>query len=100
MTSCDDAPAEVLADLQTSETVRLEAGESRYRGKTRRKRVTDDKILAVVETNEDQLLRITSEWMHGWLDPLVDEYVDDGDRVEPVGTLSELELVEGAESGP
>lgn len=100
MTSCDDAPGETLADLQSSETVRLEVAGSRYSARTRRKTVTDDKVLAVVETSDDQLLRITSEWMNGWLAPLVDEYVDDGDSVEPVGTLSALELVEGAESGP
>lgn len=100
MTSCDDPPGETLANLRTTERVRLEVGESRFEGTARRKTVTDDRIRAVVQTNDDQLFRITSEWMHGWLDPLVDEYVDDESAVQPVGTLSELELVEEAESGP
>jgi hypothetical protein len=100
MTSRDDHPGEVLADLQASQSVRLEVGESQYTARARQKAVGARELLAVVETSDDELLRIRTEWVHGWLDPLVDEYVDGGDRLEPVGTLSGLELVEEAESGP
>lgn len=93
MTSCESPPGEILADLEPSDQVRLAVADEQYEGTARRKTVAGDHIRAVVRTGEDQVFRITSEWVHGWLDPLVDEYVDE-DRVQPVGTLAQLEVVE------
>jgi hypothetical protein len=95
MSTCDDSPGETLANLQTTERVRLEVADTRYEGTARRKTVAGERVRAVVQTSDDQLFRITSEWVNGWLDPLVDEYVDDDGGVKPVGTLMGLELVEG-----
>lgn len=95
MSTCDDPPGETLANLRTAENVRLEVADERYEGTARRKTVAGDKVRAVVQTTDDQVFRITSEWVHGWMDPLVDEYVDDASGVEPVGTLAELEMVDG-----
>ena len=98
MTTCERSPGEALADLQQADQVRIAVADQHYEGTTRRKSVSGARIRAVVQTGDDHVFRITSEWAQGWLDPLVDEYVD-GDRVQPVGTLGELELVEG-DGGP
>lgn len=97
MSTTDESPGETLADLRTSERVRLAVGDRQFEGTARRKTVAGDQVRAVVQTGDDHVFRITSEWVHGWLDPLVDEFVDD-DRVQPVGTVAELELVD--EDGP
>lgn len=100
MSTCDDPPGETLANLRTSERVRLEVADARYEGTARRKTVAGDRVRAVVQTSDDQMLRITSEWVNGWLDPLVDEYVEGASGVKPVGTLVDLEMVDADEDGP
>ncbi|WP_336036090.1 hypothetical protein [Halobacterium yunchengense] len=93
MSTSEESPGETLADLRTEERVRLAVGDRQFEGTARRKTVAGDRVRAVVETGDDHVFRITSEWVQGWLDPLVDEYVAD-DRVQPVGTAAELELVD------
>jgi hypothetical protein len=93
MATCEESPAETLADLGMLERLRFEVADEQFEGYSHRKQVEDGRMWVVVQTECDRVFRIETQWANGWLDPLVDEYDGDEDSVEPVGTLSAVEAL-------
>lgn len=93
MATCEESPAETLADLGMLEHLRFEVAGEQFEGYSHRKQVGDERLWVVVQTEEDRVFRIESQWANGWLQPLVDEYDGDQDAVEPIGNLSSVEAL-------
>ncbi|WP_232703025.1 hypothetical protein [Halobacterium wangiae] len=93
MATCSENPAETLADLGMLERLRFEVAGEQFEGYSHRKRVDDGELWVVVQTEDDRVFRIETQWANGWLEPLVDEYDGERDTTEPVGNLSDVEAL-------
>lgn len=93
MATCEESPAETLADLGMLERLRFEVADEQFEGYSHRKQVDDGRMWVVVQTEGDRVFRIETQWANGWLEPLVDEYDGTADSVEPVGNLSSVEAL-------
>ena len=93
MATCEESPAETLADLGMLERLRFEVADEQFEGYSHRKQVDDGRMWVVVQTESDRVFRIETQWANGWLEPLVDEYDGTDDSVEPVGNLVSVEAL-------
>ena len=93
MATCEESPAETLADLGMLERLRFEVADEQFEGDSHRKQVDDGRMWVVVQTESDRVFRIETQWANGWLEPLVDEYDGSDDSVEPVGNLGSVEAL-------
>jgi hypothetical protein len=93
MATCEESPAETLADLGMLERLRFEVADEQFEGYSHRKQVDDGRMWVVVQTERDRVFRIETQWANGWLEPLVDEYDGTDDSVEPIGNLASVEAL-------
>ena len=93
-----DEVVDSLADRDEGDTVTLVTDAGSFTATVTAVEWHADGAAVTFEDREnDQRLRVTTEWHGGWLDPLVDAYTDaDADSAErrrPVGTLVDVCLV-------
>jgi len=88
-----------LAALDLLDPVRLTVAGETIPVYAEEKRHEDGRIcVTATERDGRRTFRIETQWAAGWLDPLVDVCV--GEEFRALGTLDDVERVDGSESRP